>query len=258
MNSSNKCIVIGGAGLLGQPIVNEIKNQFSQIIILDLIKPRKNNLVSKKVKYIYFDCSDVLNIEKNLESIIKKYGIPKVLINCSYPVTKSWSQCNFLKINSKTFVNNIIPNLTSYAMISIFFANKMEKKKKGSIINIGSIYGSVAQDLSIYKGIKNYKENVVYPIIKSGLIGLTKQMASYYGKNNIRINLISPGGIYGHNKNDGKKQNKRFLKNYEKRVPMKRLGFSSEVAKTVNFLANDDSSYITGINLLVDGGWTII
>ena len=134
----------------------------------------------------------------------------------------------------------------------------MAIKKIGSIVNIGSIYGSVAQDTSIYKGVKNYNENAVYPIVKSGLIGLTKQMASFFGKNGVRVNLLSPGGIYGHNKNDKKKQNNKFLKNYKNRVPMKRLGYSSEVAKAVKFLSTDQSSYITGTNLLVDGGWTII
>jgi len=258
MNKKGKCIVIGGSGLLGKSIIQEIKNQFSRILILDLIKPDKKILNFNNVKYIHFDCSDILNIEKNLKKIIKKTGTPSAFINCSYPVSKTWSKCNFSDINAKIFLDNITPNLTSYAISSILIAKEMIKKKHGSIINIGSIYGSVAQDLTIYKGVKKYKENGVYPIIKSGLIGLTKQMASYYGVYNIRVNLISPGGIYGHNKNDGKKQNKKFLKNYEQRVPMRRLGYASEVAKAVNFLATNESSYVTGTNLLVDGGWTVI
>lgn len=258
IKKKSKCIILGGSGLLGKSIVKEIKNDFFSLTILDIKKPSKNILKNKNINFFHLDCSDVLNLEKNLSKIIKKVGCPSVFINCSYPVADTWSKCNFLKINAKIFLENIIPNLSSYAISSIYFAKKMTIKKSGSVINIGSIYGSVAQDASIYKGVKNYNENVVYPIVKSGLIGLTKQMASFFGKNGVRINLLSPGGIYGHNKNDGKKQNNKFLKNYKNKVPMKRLGYSSEVAKAVRFLSSDQSSYITGTNLLVDGGWTII
>ena len=258
IKKKRKCIILGGSGLLGQSIVKEIKDEFSLLTILDIKKPSKSILKNKNINFFNIDCSDILNLEKNLTKIIKKVGCPSVFINCSYPVADSWSKCNFLRINAKIFLENITPNLSSYAISSIYFAKKMTIKKFGSIINIGSIYGSVAQDASIYKGIKNYNENAVYPIVKSGLIGLTKQMASFFGKSGIRVNLLSPGGIYGHNKNDGKKQNNKFLKNYKNRVPMKRLGYSSEVAKAVKFLSTDQSSYITGTNLLVDGGWTII
>ena len=235
----------------------EIKDEFSLLTILDIKKPSKSILKNKNINFFNIDCSDILNLEKNLTKIIKSW-----LSQCVYKllvsVADTWSKCNFLRINAKIFLENITPNLSSYAISSIYFAKKMTIKKFGSIINIGSIYGSVAQDASIYKGIKNYNENAVYPILKSGLIGLTKQMASFFGKSGIRVNLLSPGGIYGHNKNDGKKQNNKFLKNYKNRVPMKRLGYSSEVAKAVKFLSTDQSSYITGTNLLVDGGWTII
>ena len=182
IKKKRKCIILGGSGLLGQSIVKEIKDEFSLLTILDIKKPSKSILKNKNINFFNIDCSDVLNLEKNLTKIIKKVGCPSVFINCSYPVADTWSKCNFLRINAKIFLENITPNLSSYAISSIYFAKKMTIKKFGSIINIGSIYGSVAQDASIYKGIKNYNENAVYPIVKSGLIGLTKQMASFFGK----------------------------------------------------------------------------
>ena len=83
-------------------------------------------------------------------------------------------------------------------------------------------------------------------------------MASYYGQYNIRVNTISPGGILGHSKATTKKQSSTFIKNYKNKVPLKRLGNSTEIASTALFLSSDSSSYITGINLMVDGGWTAI
>jgi NAD(P)-dependent dehydrogenase (short-subunit alcohol dehydrogenase family) len=251
--------ILGGSGLIGKSIVNELSSKKSTIVILDIKKIGKVFLKNKNIKFEFFDCLDTYKIEKKLESLMLKYGCPKVFINSSYAVSDTWSLCNFGDINVKIFLDNIIPSLTSNSILSNLVAKHMVSKKiNGSIINIGSIYGSVGQDNSIYKGVKNYKENMVYSILKSGLIGFTKQMTSYYAKYGIRINMVSPGGLYGHNKSDGKKQNKVFLKNYEKRVPMKRLGYSDEVANVVCFLSSDKSSYINGANIMVDGGWTAI
>ena len=125
------------------------------------------------------------------------------------------------------------------------------------VILLGSIYGLLGQDKSIYKGTK-IRENMSYSIIKGGISGLTKQMASYYGQYNIRINTISPGGILGHSKTTKKKQSSTFIKNYKNKVPLKRLGNATEIASTALFLSSDSSSYITGVDLMVDGGWTAI
>ena len=96
------------------------------------------------------------------------------------------------------------------------------------------------------------RENFTYSLIKGAIINLTKQMASYYGKHNIRVNCISPGGVSDIG------QSRKFIKNYSNKVPMKRLAKPEEVASGVIFLASDSSSYVTGINLLIDGGWTSI
>ena len=102
------------------------------------------------------------------------------------------------------------------------------------------------------------KENMPYSIIKGGIINFTRQMASYYGRNNIRINTICPGGIKGLVKGVRNNQEKNFIKNYSNKVPLGRLANANEIAYPVLFLASDCSSYITGITLMVDGGWSII
>ena len=102
------------------------------------------------------------------------------------------------------------------------------------------------------------KENMTYATIKGGITNLTRQMASYYGKYNIRVNTICPGGIFGPVAGKSDKQNPIFVEQYSNRTPLKRLGNPDEIASTVLFLASDAASYITGATIMVDGGWTAV
>ena len=99
---------------------------------------------------------------------------------------------------------------------------------------------------------------MTYSMIKGGIINLTRQMASYYGKYNIRVNTLCPGGIRGGLAGRRKTQEKTFIKNFNNKVPLKRLGYPSEIAGSAIFLGSDAATYITGLNLIVDGGWVSI
>ena len=128
----------------------------------------------------------------------------------------------------------------------------MIKRKKGSIINIGSDLSVVAPNQKIYKkSYKNYIKPVTYSVIKHGMLGLTKYFASLYGKDNVRVNMISPGPI----KNN---QNKHLLNELNNIIPMNRLGNYKDLYGLLLLLSNNDSSYITGQNIIIDGGRTII
>ena len=126
----------------------------------------------------------------------------------------------------------------------------MVKQKRGSIINMASMYGVVAPDFTVYDG-TNMTMPAAYSAIKGGLVNLTRYIAAYYGPQQIRVNTVSPGGIFDN-------QNTIFVRNYEKKVPMRRMGTPSDIAPSVVFLLSDDSKYITGQNLIIDGGWTAI
>ena len=130
-------------------------------------------------------------------------------------------------------------------------------KKSGSIIQLSSIYGIVGQDLSIYKGTK-MKESMSYSIIKGGINNLTRQMASFYGQFSIRVNTISPGGVEGKIAGHKNKQSSKFIKIYSRKTALKRMAHPDDIAPAVVFLVSDAGSYITGFNLIIDGGWTII
>ena len=189
---------------------------------------------------------------------IKEFGVPDVFINCSYPRTKDWSSNSFKDITMNSFRENIDIHMNSYAWLAKLTAECMLKyKKKGCVIQLGSVYGLVGQDNNIYKN-TSMKENMSYSVIKGGIINLSRQMASYYGKYNIRVNTLCPGGISGHVAGKNTKQDKNFIKNYSNKVPLKRLGKANEVALAALFLASEASSYITGTTLIVDGGITAI
>ena len=143
-------------------------------------------------------------------------------------------------------------HMNSYAWLAKMVADKMVKNKiKGSIISLNSIYGLLGQDLNIYEK-TSMTENMPYTMIKGGLVNLTRQMASYYGRFGVRVNSICSGGLIGHVAGKSGAQEKQFIKNYEKKVPLKRLGNSEEVANVVAFIASDAASYITGSNILVE------
>ncbi len=126
----------------------------------------------------------------------------------------------------------------------------MKKQGSGSIVNIGSTYGVVSPDFTVYDGTE-MTSSAAYTAIKGGVINFTRYLAAYFGKHGVRANCVSPGGIFDN-------QNPIFVKNYEHKVPLKRMGKPSDIAGPVAFLLSDDAAYVTGHNLMADGGWTCI
>jgi NAD(P)-dependent dehydrogenase (short-subunit alcohol dehydrogenase family) len=126
----------------------------------------------------------------------------------------------------------------------------MKAQQSGAIVNIGSTYGVVSPDFTVYDGTE-MTSPAAYTAIKGGVINFTRYLAAYFGKHGIRANCVSPGGIFDN-------QNPVFVKNYEHKVPLHRMGKPSDIAGPVAFLLSDDAAYVTGHNLMADGGWTCI
>ena len=134
-----------------------------------------------------------------------------------------------------------------------------KKNIQGNIILVLSTYGIVGPDFSIYKNLSS-KKNIYggkfslttpasYTASKSGLLGLAKYLSTSFGKNNIRVNCLTPGGVYD-------RQERKFVRNYSRKVPLGRMAKWDEYNGAILFLSSDASSYMTGSNLVVDGGWT--
>ncbi|MCK4965401.1 SDR family oxidoreductase [bacterium] len=258
--SGKVAFVAGGTGLIGTEISKALASSGADTVIMDINK-RAGKRLEKEIinsgynaSFEYFDVTDLDNIEKNINRLIKKYKSIGVLVNATYPYTKDWGN-PVEKVSVASWRKNIDMHLNSYAWISRCAALAMQKMKiRGSIINLGSIYGVQGNDFTVYDG-TDIISPLAYSAIKGGIINFTRYLASYFGRNGIRVNNLCPGGIYD---NQNKLFVKRFVKNYEHKVPLKRMGKPEDVASVALFLASDASSYITGATIMVDGGWTIV
>ena len=259
---NNLAFVLGGVGLIGKETSLALSSLGCRVIVLDndLIKGKhfekyciKNNL---NVKFIYFDCTKLSQLEKKFKSLVNNQGTPDIFINCSYPRTNDWKKNNFNEINVQSMQKNIDFHLNSYVWLARLSAESMKTNKSGTIIQLGSIYGLVGQNSALYKNLK-VKENMTYPIIKGGIVSFTRQIASYYGKYNIRVNTVCPGAVESDDLKDLTK-NKTFISRYKKVTPLKRLARTDEIASVIIFLSSEASSYITGSTIIVDGGMTTI
>lgn len=237
-------IVMGGSGLIGCEIVNHLKENGAYVINADInVDDNINN------GQLNCDITSDISIKKTIEKVMSHYGRINGLVNCAYPRTDDWGE-KWENIKPESWRKNIDMQLNSLFVICQIVLEIMKKQRTGSIVNIGSIYGVVGNDYTIYEGYGGTSP-AAYCAIKGGIINLSRTLASYYGKYNVRVNCVSPGGIYN-------KQNPSFLERYCAKSLLKRMGEAKEIAPAVTFLLSDDASFITGHNLMVDGGWTAI
>jgi NAD(P)-dependent dehydrogenase (short-subunit alcohol dehydrogenase family) len=256
--------VLGGLGLLGSSISKLFLDYGSKVIILDINKKYFNKFINKymissaNIFFENFDCTKLSLLETKLAKIVDKYECPSVFVNSSYPFTKSWGKNDFDNIKLKYYLENLNSQLNSNIWMTHLIAKTMVNfNQKGSIIQISSIYGNLGQDLNIYKN-TYMRENLTYSVIKGGINNFTRQLASFYGQNGIRVNNIIAGGIKGPVAGISSEQDKKFINNYSRKTLLKRLGAPEDISNAALFLASEASSYITGSDLYVDGGWSAV
>jgi NAD(P)-dependent dehydrogenase (short-subunit alcohol dehydrogenase family) len=237
-------IVTGGCGLLGKEIIADINRKGGIAINADI-----GVLTNLPMRTLNMDITDDQSIQFGLDQIIAEFGRIDGLVNNAYPRTKDWGN-KFEDIEPQSWRTNIDFQLNSYFVCCQKALKIMENQNKGTIVNIASIYGVVGNDFSLYEEYGGTSP-AAYSAIKGGLINFTRYLASYYGKKGIRINCVSPGGLFDH-------QHHSFVTRYEAKVPMGRMGNPDDISPSVSFLLSDEAKYITGQNLIVDGGWTCI
>ena len=236
-------VVTGGNGLLGKKIVSTLREQGAVAIAADIFFQEKTN------DDFVIDITDEDSVKNAIKEIVNKYKQIDGWVNNAYPRTADWGN-KFEDISLVSWRKNVDMHLNGYFLCCQIVLEQMKIQGFGSLINISSIYGLVGPDFTVYEGTEMTMP-AAYAAIKGGLNNLTRYLASYYGSYNIRINTVSPGGIYDSQPNE-------FVENYNKKVPLKRMGRPKDVVSAICFLLTDDSSYITGHNLVVDGGWSII
>ncbi|MGK7390771.1 MAG: SDR family oxidoreductase [Candidatus Cyclobacteriaceae bacterium M2_1C_046] len=242
---NNKIIIVtGGSGLLGKAIVEDLGNK--KAIVINLDKDVVSNLENGTFSC---DVTSIDEIREAIDQVVTHFGKIDGLVNNAYPRTSDWGQ-SFAEMDSTSLSTNIEWQLNSYINFCREVINVMKQNGKGSIVNMASIYGIVGNDFKIYEG-TSMEPPAAYAAIKGGVINVSRYYASKYGKFNIRVNCISPGGIFNN-------QHEGFVKAYNNRVPMGRMGNPEDIAPAVSFLLSEEAKYITGHNLVVDGGWTAI
>ena len=243
--------VSGGAGLLGAEIVKCLCARGADVLVLDVAAEHGATVAAEAAglggscRFHRCDLSDVSAIPGIVEELENRFGPLGVWVNCAYPRTDDWS-ARLEDVTPESWRANVDMHLNSYCVASHEIAKRMAARGGGSIVNIGSIQGQVAPNFRNYDG-TDMTSPAAYTAIKGGIAAYSRYLASYFGLRNVRVNTVSPGGIFNN-------QPTSFLEKYNEKTCLGRLADASEIAPAVTFLASDAASYITGIDLLVDGG----
>lgn len=256
MLNSQVVVVTGGAGLIGQEFVQAIVEQNGVAIIADIneeiglrVKEElSKKLASESIEFIKLDITSKLSLQNCIKFLDEKYGKIDALINNAYPRNKNFGRDVF-EIEYEDFCENTNMNLGGYFLSTQQFAKYFIQQGYGNIVNMSSIYGVVAPRFEIYKN-TNMTNAIEYAAIKGGLLHLTKYFAKYFKGQNIRINAISPGGIFDN-------QPEPFLNAYKGQCLNKGMLDKSDLKGTLTYLLSDMSKYVNGQNIIVDDGFCL-
>ena len=255
-NLSNKVIILtGAAGLLGTEYAHGLSQAGANVVLADLNfdKCKKLSLNLNK-KYdvnsfpIKLDVTKINSINTMIKAVIKKFSKIDILINNAYFSEAGYTKIKFENYDLDIWKKGLNVNLSGIFLCCQQIGKIMKKQKKGNIINISSIYGIVAPDQRIYGNTKIIK-SALYSVTKSGVLNFTRYLASYWRQDGIRVNTLSLGGVE-------ENQNIIFKKNYSNKTMIGRMAKKDEYVGALIFLSSNASSYMTGSNLVIDGGWT--
>ena len=255
LNIKNKIILVcGGSGQVGRSIIKYLLNKKAIIINFDINTAK--NISDKNYLFLNTNLTNEKTVKKNVKKISKIYGKIDGMVNLFH-----YKGNNKRLDNNHSFFNSfenysfsnwkkvINVNLNGLFLISKYVIKEMKKNKKGTIVNFSSTYGVRSPKHNIY-GKSKINSPIAYATTKSAIINFSRYLSTYYGKDNIRVNVVSPGGI------ETKGQSKEFKENYNLNTPMQRLAKDYEFNEIIHVLLSDASSYMTGANISVDGGWT--
>ena len=258
-NLSEDVIVLTGAvGKLGRHYANAFLEADAKVVLLDSSQEALDAYVSdldesyrQNVLPLACDISNKEEVVEAFSKVKRAFGNCSILINNAAAVQVTFlegSLVDFEDFPIEVWESNLNVNLTGAFLCCQEAGKHMLDRKKGVILNISSIYGVVGCDQRIY-GDSGLNSNIAYAATKSGLINFTRYLASYWQGKNIRVNSLSPGGVYNN-------QDKEFLKKYKNKTMLNRMATPQDLSSAMIYLISDSSSYITGFNLVVDGGLT--
>lgn len=261
-------VITGGAGLLGTKHAEAVLDAGGKAVLLDISETALEAVTDRlgekygidNVMGMTADITSRSNIEKVRDAILSEYKSVDGLINNAANNPKmegnsaNMGAIQFENFPIKMWLDDIAVGLTGAFLCSQVFGEVMAKQHNGVILNISSDLGIIAPDQRIYRkaGLKEEEQTVkpvTYSVIKHGLIGLTKYLATYYAEKGIRCNALCPAGVYNG-------QNDEFLTKLTNLIPMGRMADVEEYKSTILYMLSDASSYMTGSTVIVDGGRT--
>ncbi|HEY2581723.1 MAG TPA: SDR family oxidoreductase [Mucilaginibacter sp.] len=256
-------IVTGALGLIGKKHCEALAAAGANVVVADMGESASKvfaeslggNHLGLKI-----DVTSEDSLKAAREKILARYKTIDVLVNNAAindmfenpAMAKDLSAFENYPLDA--FKKSLDVNVTGVFLASQVFGTVMAEQGSGSIINIASTYGIVGPDQSIYKdecGQQTFFKSAVYPVTKGAVINFTRFLAAYWGSKGVRVNTLSPGGVENN-------QNEFFIQNYSAKTLLGRMAQPSDYQGALVFLASEASAYMTGANLIVDGGWTAI
>jgi len=261
--SGKVAVVTGACGLLGRSHCEALAEAGAQVVAADLDEGQCARLAEDlggQHMGSGVDVTDINSLQRARERIVSRYGRIDVLVNNAAindkfedPILGA-KQSMFEHYPLEMWNRSWQVNVSGVFLCSQILGGVMADQGSGSIINISSTYGVVAPDQSIYRneaGEQTFYKSPAYPVTKSAVIGFTRFLAAYWGPRGVRVNTLSPGGVEN-------SQDAYFISNYSSKTLLGRMATPVDYKGAIVFLAGDASAYMTGANLVVDGGWTAI
>jgi NAD(P)-dependent dehydrogenase (short-subunit alcohol dehydrogenase family) len=255
-------IVTGACGLLGKEHCKALAEAGANVVVADINLEAAtifaNALSGNNHLPLAVDVASKISLEAAKIAILEKFGQIDILVNNAAvndmfenpALSGFYSQFENYPLDS--WQKSLDVNITGVFLASQVFGIEMANQGKGSIINIASTYGVVGPDQSIYiepGKPQTFYKSPAYPATKGAIVNFTRYLAAYWGKNGVRVNTLSPGGVENGQEN-------WFIENYSQKTALNKMAQPSDYKGAIVFLASDASLYMTGANLIVDGGWT--
>jgi len=250
-------IVTGGGGHIGSVFCGALAEMGASVVVVDVNRDKCEQVAERIMTQsgnvafpLSLDLSNEQQVQTIPEEVLVKFDRIDILVNCAAFVGTSdlmgWS-VPFSEQSVETWRMALEVNLTAAFILIQKCVEPMKKSGNGSIVNVGSIYGMVGPDLDLYKGTE-MGNPAAYAVSKGGLLEFTKWLSTVLAPE-IRANAITPGGVW-------RNQPESFVERYRKKTPLRRMATEEDLKGTILYLASDLSAYVTGQNLVVDGGFT--
>lgn len=258
--SGRVAIVTGAAGQLGNQYAAALLEAGAQVAAWDIApeppRSRIRGVAKERLLTVAVDVTQKASIAHGLARVRERFGEPSILINNAAidapPQSTDQDTGPFETYPESSWRAMVDVNLTGVFLCCQVVGEALARRGGGSIVNISSIYGMLSPDQRIYEDPRRERpffKPVAYSVTKAGLLNLTRYLATYWASRNVRVNTLTLGGVFNHH-------DETFVKRYSQKVPLGRMARPDEYNAAMLFLCSDASSYMTGSNLILDGGYS--